>query len=92
MWIWSVNTSPFPAPPPNNRVAPTLDEAKAEFKARYEEMKAAGVTMAVERLKQHGEGAGELASLREILAPHLSMLLGNRGTPVTLHRNIVRGD
>jgi hypothetical protein len=42
-WIWSVNTSPFPAPPPNNGLAPTLEEAKTSFKARYEEMKARGV-------------------------------------------------
>jgi hypothetical protein len=42
-WTWSVNTSPYPAPPPNNGLAPTLEEAKAEFRARYEEMKAGGV-------------------------------------------------
>jgi hypothetical protein len=42
-WIWSVNTSPFPAPPPNNGVAESLEEAKQHFKQRYEEMKAAGV-------------------------------------------------
>jgi hypothetical protein len=32
----------FPAPPPNNGLAPTLEE-QAAFKARYEEMKAASV-------------------------------------------------
>ncbi len=32
-------------------------------------------TMAVERLKQHGEGAGELAGMREILTPRLAHLL-----------------
>jgi hypothetical protein len=42
-WIWSVNTSPFPCPPPNNGVAPTLDEAKTAFKERYLELKALGV-------------------------------------------------
>jgi hypothetical protein len=42
-WIWSVNTSPYPAPPPNNGLAPTLEEAKRQFKVRYEEMKAQGV-------------------------------------------------
>jgi hypothetical protein len=42
-WIWSVNTSPFPAPPPNNGLAPTLEEAKQQFKQRYLEMKALGV-------------------------------------------------
>jgi hypothetical protein len=42
-WIWSVNTSPYPAPPPNNGLAPTLEEAKQQFKVRYEEMKAQGV-------------------------------------------------
>jgi hypothetical protein len=36
-------TSPFPAPPPNNGLAPTLEQAKQHFKAQYEEMKAAGV-------------------------------------------------
>jgi hypothetical protein len=43
MWSWSVNTSPYPAPPPHNGVAKTLDAAKAEFKNRYEEMKRMGV-------------------------------------------------
>jgi hypothetical protein len=38
-----VNTSPFPAPPPNNGLAPTLEEAKQQFKQRYLEMKAQGV-------------------------------------------------
>jgi hypothetical protein len=42
-WIWSVNTSPYPAPPPNNGLAQTLEEAKVAFKQRYEEMKAQGV-------------------------------------------------
>jgi hypothetical protein len=28
--IWSVNTSPYPAPPPNNGLAPTLEEAKQQ--------------------------------------------------------------
>jgi hypothetical protein len=43
LWIWSVNTSPFPAPPPNNGLAPTLEEAKQQFKQHYLEMKAQGV-------------------------------------------------
>jgi hypothetical protein len=38
-----LNTSPFPAPPPNNGLVRSLEEAKQEFKQRYEEMKAAGV-------------------------------------------------
>jgi hypothetical protein len=42
-WFWSVNTGPYPAPPPNNGLAKTLEEAKQQFKERYEEMKAAGV-------------------------------------------------
>jgi hypothetical protein len=42
-WCWSINTSPYPAPPPHNGVARTLDAAKQEFKARYEEMKRMGV-------------------------------------------------
>jgi len=42
-WIWSVNTSPYPAPPPNNGLAPTLEEANQQFKVRYEEMKAQGM-------------------------------------------------
>jgi hypothetical protein len=42
-WFWSVNTSPFPAPPPNNGLAKSLEEAKQQFKQRYEEMKAQGV-------------------------------------------------
>jgi hypothetical protein len=42
-WFWSVNTSPYPAPPPNNGLAKSLEEAKQHFKLRYEEMKAQGV-------------------------------------------------
>jgi hypothetical protein len=42
-WIWSVNTSPYPAPPPNIGLANSLEEAKQQFEFRYEEMKAAGV-------------------------------------------------
>jgi len=42
MWHWSINTSPYPAPP-NNGYAPTLDAAKLAFKARYGEMKRNGV-------------------------------------------------
>jgi hypothetical protein len=42
-WLWSVNTSPFPAPPPNNGLASSLEEAKQQFKQRYEEMKTQGV-------------------------------------------------
>jgi hypothetical protein len=42
-WCWSVNTSPHPAPPPNNGLAKSLEEAKEQFKQRYEEMKAQGV-------------------------------------------------
>ena len=42
-WLWSVNTSPFPAPPPNNGLATSLEEAKQQFKERYKEMKAQGV-------------------------------------------------
>jgi hypothetical protein len=41
-WQWSINTSPYPAPPPHNGIAPTLDAAKQAFKARYEEMKRNG--------------------------------------------------
>jgi hypothetical protein len=50
-WIWSVNTSPYPAPPPNNGLTPTLEEAKREFKARYEEMKRMGVRPFGEHLR-----------------------------------------
>jgi hypothetical protein len=32
-WIWSVNTSPYPAPAPHNGLAPTLESSQ-----RYEEM------------------------------------------------------
>jgi hypothetical protein len=33
----------LPAPPPNNGLAESLEEAKQQFKLRYEETKAAGV-------------------------------------------------
>jgi hypothetical protein len=42
-WCWSINTSPYPAPPPHNGVTTTLDAAKQEFRTRYEEMKRMGV-------------------------------------------------
>jgi hypothetical protein len=42
-WVWSVNTSPYPAPSPSNGVANSLEEAKQQFKQRYEEMKSQGV-------------------------------------------------
>ncbi len=42
-WSWSINTSPYPTPPPHNGVENSLEEAKVAFKTRYEEMKAAGV-------------------------------------------------
>src|SRR5262249_28323178 len=42
-WQWSINTSPYLAPPPHNGFAPTLDDAKVAFKARYGEMKRLGV-------------------------------------------------
>jgi hypothetical protein len=41
-FMWSINTSPFPAPIPHNGLAATLDEAKRDFKKRYLEMKAQG--------------------------------------------------
>jgi hypothetical protein len=28
-WCWSINTSPYPAPPPHNGFTKTLDAAKA---------------------------------------------------------------
>jgi hypothetical protein len=42
-WHWSINTSPYSAPPPHSGVTKTLDAAKQAFKARYEEMKRMGV-------------------------------------------------
>jgi hypothetical protein len=42
-WLWFINTSPYPAPPPHNGIAQTLEDAKQAFKARYEEMKRNGV-------------------------------------------------
>jgi hypothetical protein len=42
-WLWSVNMSPFPAPPPNNGLTSSLEEAKQQFKERYEAMRAQGV-------------------------------------------------
>ena len=42
VWSWSINTSPYPAPPPHNGVAKTLDLAKQEFRTWYVEMKRMG--------------------------------------------------
>jgi hypothetical protein len=42
-WHWSINTSPFPAPQPNNGYSNSLEEAKQAFKERYQQMRAAGV-------------------------------------------------
>jgi hypothetical protein len=36
-WLWFLQTEP--APPPNQGVAGTLEEAKAEFKRRYAEVR-----------------------------------------------------
>jgi hypothetical protein len=36
-WRWFLQT--VPAPPPNQGMTDTLEEAKAEFKRRYEEVK-----------------------------------------------------
>jgi hypothetical protein len=36
-WVWCLQTDP--APSPNRGIADTLDEAKAAFKTRYEEVK-----------------------------------------------------
>jgi hypothetical protein len=42
-WYWSIDTSPYPAPPPHNGMAKTLEDVKQAFKTRYEEMKRMGV-------------------------------------------------
>jgi hypothetical protein len=36
-WLWFLQTEP--APPPNTGMADTLEEAKAEFKARYAQVR-----------------------------------------------------
>jgi hypothetical protein len=36
-WVWCLQTDP--APPANRGIADTLDDAKAAFKKRYEEVK-----------------------------------------------------
>jgi hypothetical protein len=38
-WVWCLQTDP--APPPSRGIADTLDDAKAAFKKRYEEVKKA---------------------------------------------------
>jgi hypothetical protein len=38
-WRWFLNTSPHAAPVPHNGVCNSLDEAKAAFKERYEQVK-----------------------------------------------------
>jgi hypothetical protein len=40
-WCWSINTSPYPAPPPHNGVTKT--RSKAGIQTRYEELKRMGV-------------------------------------------------
>jgi hypothetical protein len=37
-WLWFLQTEP--APPPNSGVAGSLEEAKAGFKVRYQQVKA----------------------------------------------------
>jgi hypothetical protein len=39
---WSINTTPYPAPPPHNGLANTLEDATQAFKTRYEEMNRMG--------------------------------------------------
>jgi hypothetical protein len=51
-WCWSINTSPYPAPPPHNGVTTTFDAAKQEFRTRYEEMKRRGVKPFSKHLQQ----------------------------------------
>jgi hypothetical protein len=36
-WLWFIQTEP--APPPNSGVTDTLEDAKADFKKRYQEVK-----------------------------------------------------
>jgi hypothetical protein len=50
---WSINASPYPAPPPHNGVTKTLDAAEHEFKVRYEEMKQVGVRPFGRHLRRH---------------------------------------
>jgi hypothetical protein len=38
-WHWSINTSPYPAPPPHNGMTKTLEDESQALKIRYEEMK-----------------------------------------------------
>jgi hypothetical protein len=42
-WLWSINTSPYVAPPPHTGMANSLEDAKQALKVRYEEMKRNGV-------------------------------------------------
>jgi len=38
-WRWAINGGPYALPPPHNGIANTLEDAKADFKKRYEEIK-----------------------------------------------------
>ena len=37
-WRWAINGVPYGLPPPHNGIANTLEDAKAAFKKRYEEI------------------------------------------------------
>lgn len=43
-WFWLVNTSPFPAAPPDNGLAKSLEEATQQFRQRHW-VKAAGAKL-----------------------------------------------
>ena len=47
--------------------------------------------MPIERIEEHGIGAGELVRLRQVLSPPFERYLLAHGAPVAVHCAIVRG-
>jgi hypothetical protein len=60
--------------------------------ALHRDLLLALATVAIERFKQRGIGAGKLVRLGEALPSALEGLFADHGAPVALHRGVVGGD
>jgi hypothetical protein len=96
-WLWFLQTEP--APPPNQGVAGTLEEAKAEFKRRYAEVRgrtapdlkaqiAGEIYVALERLGADAELLSIVGSWRDTLTDEeaRALLREYNATGRVLHR------
>jgi hypothetical protein len=65
-WLWSVNTSPFPAPPPNNGLATSLEESETALQGTIRGDEGSGSeTLRISRLAAgHGLPTLRLVAIR----------------------------